>query len=142
MKKHIEFWEVAVIETEMAWPDVETEYIYKGNRIVILPETEKFYPAVALAYTPFPKSNEAKQIILEFCSYLAWVEDYGIYVKFWTGGSTIMRVQKGSAMTKIPGKINIKYLPEPKDETVKLALALYNDAMSLNHYAYKFFLLQ
>ncbi|MFX0140662.1 MAG: methylamine utilization protein MauJ [Candidatus Hodarchaeota archaeon] len=138
MKKDIEFWEVAIIETDMAWPDVETEYTFKGNRIIILPETEKFYPAVALAHTLLSKSNEAKKIILDFCTYLAWAEDHGIYVKFWTGGSTIMRVQKGSAMVKIPGKINIKYLPEPKDESAKLALALYNDAMALNHYAYKF----
>ncbi|MGH0002816.1 methylamine utilization protein MauJ [Pseudovibrio ascidiaceicola] len=131
-------WVVANIDTSVSWPTKLHKLIYKGIQYWIIPVTKDAYPGVA-ARAEGISIDELQKCILQLLSIISWVDDRGIPLKSFTGGSlphSMGRFHEGGYALR--EEFDYPYLPELKDKRAKLGLALMREARGLNHAAYSF----
>jgi hypothetical protein len=131
-------WIVANIKQGVGWTKVPLTVKFGGKTLLLLPETEKFAPAVALRAD---YSNEDQRFILGFLSSLSWSQRGSVTVEQWTGGGHIVRMSKQPMFGQMTAAtFKVDYLPAPTDPNAQLALALYHEGASLAyvHVAYSF----
>ena len=130
------------------WPEELTLIIYKEKEVFILPPEDGYYPAVMmnLKKSSFKDINSCKTFLMQFLSALVWVQNRGINIISWVDYkafskfSDSMRQQHEGPKHNITlsGSFRLAYLPSPKNDNARLALAFYREGLSLNHKGYAF----
>jgi hypothetical protein len=131
-------WIVATVKQSIGWPSKPVTIQFAGETFLLLPEDEKYVPAIALRRD---HSSESRRLILEFVSSMVWSERGSIHVDHWTGGSHLIRVAKGPAFGQVTTPhFHITYLPRTSNPQAKLALALFHEGTTLAgvHVPYSF----
>ena len=132
-------WVVANIKQQIGWPTKITLVEFRNHKLLLLPEDDTLLSCIAIRKEKTLTDNEARIIISHYLSSLAWVEGRSIYVSGWTGGGPHpFRMAKSSSASVVRSTFHYKYLPDPTDDKIRLALALYREALSLNNVAYSF----
>jgi len=94
-------WIVTGVKTSIGWPTVDTVVEFRGQKLLLRPETDKHAPSLALEFEPPVTFEAAEVIILEFLSVLAWVEKSKIEATGFFGGSHAFGVGKSPAVSSI-----------------------------------------
>lgn len=131
-------WIMAHIDPSMAWPVRTQRIVYLGQEYWIIPVTNDAYPAVAVRSNE-ANDNDLRERILRFLSVLSWIQDSGVSLISFGGGSHLhaySRPKGGGLM--ISKQFDLRYLPEVIDPKARLALALMREARGLKHIAYSF----
>ena len=131
-------WIVANIEQQIGWTKKKVLVEYQNHKLLLLPEEDDQYPAVAVHLNSSLTQDDARELINNFLSSLAWSESKAIHVAHWGGGSRPFRMGRSRFGSVRSLHFRISYLPIPQDENARLALAFYREAMSLDHIAYSF----
>jgi len=131
-------WVIAGVETNISWPTVETVVEFRGHNMTLRPETDKLAASVVMAYEPPMTFEEAEIVLHEFLSVLAWVERSAISETCVCGAGHPIGIGKGRFSRSINPYFTVDYLPDTKKPKVKLALALYREALNVNSTPYKF----
>lgn len=131
-------WLVGGVETTVAWPTQETRVRYQGHEIILRPATDQLAPSVVMEHHAPTTMEQALVVARQFLSALAWVEGMPIREIMVTGGTAVIGVGRGPLTNVISPHFRIDYLPEPQDPKVRLALALYREALGVNSIAYQF----
>lgn len=132
-------WAIANIEQGIGWPDEILVIKFRENELLILPEDDTLLPCIATKIDNPSSSEEGIKLITHYLSSLTWVEGRPIKVKEWTsGGPHPFRMAKNATIRLISGSVDHKYFPDPTESDKRLALALYREALSLDHTAYSF----
>lgn len=130
-------WTVAYVEPTMSWPVRFQRIVYLGEEYWIIPITSDAYPGIAVRGDS--QDQATKERLLRFLSVLSWLQKNGAVLVSFGGGSfpfALLRDKKhGFVICK---EIDVRYLPEVKDEKARLALALMRDGRGLSHVAYSF----
>ena len=129
-------WLVANIEQFIGWPTKKQIIIFRGVKLLVLPELPDTYPGLALRKSE--TSEDPVRLINDFLSSLVWKEHRPISVKYWSGGGLPYVMGKDRLASFISPKFRIEYLQDPSDKKTRLALAFYREALTLNHKAYSF----
>jgi hypothetical protein len=125
------------LECQIGWPSKERRVSFRGHDIVLRPETDELAPSAVIRVDKALTQGEARRLLQEFLSGLAWAERGRITETFSvlsTGGP--IAIGKGNA--RVISDAPIEYIPDPSDAEAKLALALYREAISVNMVAYRF----
>ncbi len=132
-------WAIANIEQGIGWPDEILVIKFREKDLLILPEDDTLLPCIATKIDGPNASEEGIKLITHYLSSLTWVEGRPIKVKEWTSGSPHpFRMAKNATIRLISGSVDHKYFPDPVEPNKRLALALYREALSLDHTAYSF----
>ena len=131
-------WIVANIEQQIGWTEKKVIVKFQEHNLLLLPEEDDQYPAVAVHLNSVLTEDDARKLINNFLSSLAWSESKAIHVAHWSGGSRPFRMGRSRFDSVRSLHFRISYLPSPQDENARLALAFYREAMSLDHIAYSF----
>src|SRR4051794_2516092 len=127
---------VAAVNTAAAWTTSDATATFEGRALTLRPGTKTLYPTIVLEYQPDSEEAhmEAVAIIRRFLSSLAWTERSGVQIETVGGGG--FPIQLGRAEVggvTILGRWRSDYLVETADPKARLALALYREALSLQH---------
>jgi hypothetical protein len=131
-------WVVVGVDSSVAWPTSDTEIEFGGYKMTLRPGSKELVPTIAFEYPSELTFDDALLIVRRFMSSLAWVERSAVREEGVTGGSHPIRIGwplKGNVITH---HFRQDYLPAPQDRRVRLALALYREALGLNSVAYAF----
>ena len=131
-------WIVAHIEQQIGWTEKKVLVKFQENKLLLLPEENDQYPAVAVHLNSSLTQDSARELINNFLSSLAWSESKAIHVAHWGGGSRPFRMGRSRFGSVRSLHFRTSYLPIPQNENARLALAFYREAMSLDHIAYSF----
>lgn len=133
------FWEAANIRQQIGWPQQKTLIEFRDKKLLLLPEDDTLLPCIAFRFDKPNRSDDARILISHYLSSLAWVEGRSIYVESWTGGGPHpFRRAKSNLGSVVTTSFQQKYLPDPIDKNIRLALALYREALGLKNIAYSF----
>lgn len=132
-------WVVANIETNSFWPITAQNVSFLGEVCWIIPIMKNHYPAVAVKRREGMDRDSCERLLMRFLSNLAWVQDKGMVVTGFGGGSlpAPMGREKERGLA-ICDEFDLSYFPEPTDRRAQLALALMREGRGLNHPAYAF----
>lgn len=136
-------WVVACIESEVPWPFVTVEITFRARQLFLMPYTRdderdiSTYPAVAMYLKGGDQDADANRLISHFLSTLSWVYRRGISVEHWTGGNLPRPMGGCKSPPPFREKFYEPYLPDPHERRARLALALYREGLTINHYAYR-----
>ena len=131
-------WIVANIETSIAWPVKVQKITYKEYDYWIIPVTRDAYPGIAARVEGVSREEQQRKI-MRLLSIISWVEDKGVALKSFTGGSYPHPQSRHSESGFIiRDNFDFTYLPDIDDENAMLALALMREGRSLNHPGYSF----
>jgi methylamine utilization protein MauJ len=132
-------WLTAAVESGIFWPTNETVLTYEGHEFVLLPETEKLAPRVAVALDDPDRGDEAMLLMRRFLSVLSWVEAGSIRVTatMEVGGGP-GRISKGPTARMINPHFRVDFLPADLTSRAKLCLALYREAQNQNSPPFQF----
>ncbi len=130
-------WGVANLRQAIGWPEHKIIIWFRKIPLLLLPETADQYPAVAVLYKGISE-KDAQESVVQFLSSLCWAQGGPIAIESWTGGSRPFRMGKSQGVRFINKSFRIDYLPDPLDQTTRMALAFYREARTLNHPAYAF----
>lgn len=123
-------WIVASLRQSVGWTSDPTTVTHAGRTFVLMPETEKYLPAIALR----AGAQNGRRAILQFASAFAWSGGGDVTIESWGGGSHPTRTWKNSGFNQVTrARFQIDYLPAPQGQNGYLALALYHEALSLMH---------
>jgi len=135
-------WMVACVRSQMAWPSVVTEVVFRGRTIFLIPWADAggavglMYPAAAVRLDDGEDADAGQLLISHFLSSLAWAHGQSIEVDQWSGGN-IPRSMGGFNGPYILARDFIHpYVPDPIDTKVRLALGFYREGLGLNNAAY------
>ena len=131
-------WIVANVDQQIGWPEKRAIVKFRDVNLILFPEENEQYPAVAIKLDSTLSDTEARKLILQFLSSLAWAESNAIEVAHWSGGGRPYRMGRSKFGSVRRPKFRITYLADPLDESARLALAFYREAISLDHVAYSF----
>lgn len=131
-------WMVAHIVQQIGWTEKKVLVKFQENNLLLLPDEDEQYPAVAVLLNSSLTQNDARKLINNFLSSLAWSKSKAIHVEHWSGGSRPFRMGRSRFGSYRSLHFRITYLPLPQNENARLALAFYREAMSLDHIAYSF----
>ena len=131
-------WIVANIEQQIGWTEKKVLVKFQDRKLLLLPEENDQYPAVAVHLNSSLTQDGARELINNFLSSLAWSESKAIHIAHWGGGSRPFRMGRSRFGSIRSLHFRISYLPIPQNENARLALAFYREAMSLDHIAYSF----
>jgi hypothetical protein len=131
-------WIVANVRQEIGWPEKNILVEFRQHTLALLPEENQQYPAVAFLKPASMADEEARTLIQHFLSSLAWAEGGAINVEAWGGGGRPHRLSRSNFGQIRRPKFQIDYLPDPQDQRVRLALALYREGLGLKYDAYAF----
>ena len=139
MKDGTTKWLTASVKASFGWPTERLEFVYRGYKYLIRPETEELEPTVSVFCDNALDFKEGLNLINRFLSSLAWSQNHGVHVLSTIGSSTQEPIRIGKPKMRIvsdPWKH--LYLPVPNDPKALRALAIFREAMSVNSYPYKF----
>jgi hypothetical protein len=133
-------WVVASVNARMSWPVRAQKVRYRGVELWVLPVTKDHFPGIALNCPGSMQGDDAERLIMQFLSALAWIENAGLVVEYFTGASPQLRPMERQQKFgfSIQDDFDFSYLPEPADEKAQLALAIMREGRGLNHPAYAF----
>ena len=131
-------WIVVGVDSSVGWPTVDTDIEFSGHTMTLRPGSRELVPTVAFAYPAALTFDEALLIVRRFMSSLAWVERSAVREEGVTGGSHPIRLGWPLRGNVITHNFRRDYLPAPEDRRVRLALALYREALGVNSVAYAF----
>lgn len=129
---------IVAVETSVEWPREETIVPFRGWSLVLRPASDTHMPTVVVEYMPPLTPKDAKSLILEFFSSLAWIWGRPVIDGISFSGTCLVNLGRGSDKPTGVARFDASYLPEPSDESGKLALALYREAVSNNSLHYSF----
>lgn len=137
-------WVSLAVVPNFSWPAVELEIAYEGREFLLLPATTELACCAAVRSPPEESLADGGEAVLRLLSAYAWSEDAGIALL--TSGSFIgsnanapIRQSRGRFAASTCGQIAAHadlYLPAPTDPSARLALALYREGMSLDHFPF------
>jgi len=124
-------WALGALQQSIGWTQELTTVDFKGHIFVMLPETDKLLPAIAVREDP----DVGRRLLMEFVTALTWSRPGAVTIEQFTGGSHPFRVGKntGGRQMVTAHSLQINYLPAPDDANTKLALALYHEGATLTH---------
>lgn len=131
-------WVVIGVETGVFWPTTDTTVEFDGHQLTLRPETIELAPTVIMQCKPPLTIDEGLHLLRRFLSSLSWVHGAPVREIASTGGSHPFGIGKSAGARLINPSFHADYLPAPKDQKAKLALALYREALSVNSVAYQF----
>jgi hypothetical protein len=132
-------WLTVAIRGIVVWPEVEYFQEYDGFEFILLPETTRTPPAVAIELVPPLTLRTARAALRRFLSAYAWAEGHAIDDDFGIGAGYPGGVGKPEGPVRTTGKnFHLAYLPSTTDPKARLCLALYREALGLNNPAYSF----
>ena len=134
---------VVAVETRAGWPSAETSIQFHGRTLTLRPGTAKLYPTVYTKYEPDTQEESARahSLLRRFLSALAWSGEEPVRDVFAGGGGFPVQLGRAEELPKDrePSTTPFRweppanYLPEPSDRRALLALALYREALGLEH---------
>ncbi|MCW1410040.1 hypothetical protein OLZ32_17415 [Rhizobium sp. 1AS11] len=135
-------WVVACVRSQMAWPIVTTEVLFRERTMFLIPWADAggsagiMYPAAAVSLQPDEDRDSGQLLISHFLSSLAWAHGQSIEIEQWSGGN-LPRSMGGfnGPYVATPDFLH-PYVPDPADAKARLALALYREGLGLNNPAY------
>ena len=131
-------WIVASVESRISWPLRKQVIEYDGKWFVLFPQSDEESAGIALRADEYGlNGNEARQLIMTFCSALSWAEGAGIEIVEW-GGGNIPRpilVRRGRSVVEF---LQADHLPVVRKDKDKAVLALYREGISLDNPFYSF----
>lgn len=132
-------WLTVAIRDVVSWPDIEYFQDYDGFEFILLPETTRTPPAVAIELGPPLDYRGARAAIRRLLSAYSWAESHAAIDDFGIGAGYPGGVGKeeGPVRFSRPG-FRLDYLPSTSDTKARLCLALYREALGLNNDAYRF----
>jgi hypothetical protein len=132
-------WLTVAIRNVAVWPDVEYFQDYDGFEFILLPETTRTPPAVAIELMPPLDLNKARAAIRRFLSAYAWAERHAAEDDFGIGSGYPGGVGKNEGPIQTSGaNFRLDYLPSTTDPKARLCLALYREALGLGNTTYRF----
>lgn len=132
-------WIVANIKQQIGWPTNNTLIEFRDCPLLLLPESDILLLGIAFRQERSFSGNEARTMINHYLSSLAWVEGRSLHVIGWSGGGPHpFRWAKSNLGSIVTSTFHHKYLPDPSKKELRIALALYREALSLEHVAYSF----
>jgi hypothetical protein len=137
-------WVVANVRSSVAWP-LQVEVVdFRGRQIFLVPRstatvvvdgsTITHYPFAAVNLpvgTPF---KDGCRLLSHFLSSLSWVEDGGITVEHWSGGSRAHPMGESRVGGLVTSQFELDYLPDSNDQRVRWALAFFREGLSLERH--------
>lgn len=124
------------VECTTGWPSTDQTVEFRGHRLTLCPETDDRAPSVVLRMDGRLTQAEARGVVQEFLSGLAWARG-GRIVETMSIFSTAP-VGIGKGRVRHVSDAPVDYMPDPADGKAKLALALYREAVSVNAIPYAF----
>ncbi len=134
---------VVAVETRIPWPTVETSIHFDGHTLALRPGTSKLYPTVYVKYTPDTQqaSAAAHSLLRRFLSALAWSGEEAVRDVFAGGGGFPVQLGRSEELPKQHEPSTLPYrweppadhLPQPAEQRARLALALFREALGLEH---------
>ncbi len=132
------WWYTVGVEADFGWPIEDTEIEYLGHKYLLRPESDTLSQSISLSCPEKYSMKTANLLVNRFLSALSWSEFGGINItSSGTGGSKPILIGKSNGRFISKG-YKVDYLPEPKDDKSKRALALFREAKSVNSIAYSF----
>lgn len=135
--KHVEGYFTMGLDCGIGWPSQERTVCFRGHEITLKPETETDAPSVVMQVDKGMTQDEARQVLQEFLSGLAWVRRGRLAETFSTFCSGAP-VRVGKGVGHVIDDAPVEYVPDPNEPRAKLALALYREALSVNVVPYQF----
>lgn len=131
-------WIIAYVNPYIAWPVQVQKIAYGGLDYWIIPITKDAYPAVAVReISRNPK--ELREKISRFLSVLSWIENHGILIHSFGGGTHLTaHLKKGEKSHSSVNKLDLRYLPVVTDRKAMLALALMREGRGMQRSPYSF----
>jgi methylamine utilization protein MauJ len=150
-------WWIVGLDTCISWPPKVGGVSFGGHPIVFPELEDGCVPTIAVAYNmaaladpPFgygdhlgePRcsdEDEAIRLGRRFLSALAWTHREAVSADFEFGSGQLMAASRMRARGRVlgPGP-DLSYLPDPKDEEGRLALAYHREALGLASVFYQF----
>jgi len=142
-------WVVANLDTQIPWPNNLTKVTFCKRTLFLLPPTStampdggplpsnETYPCVAVMLSPGEQFDNGILIISHFLSSLAWVEQRGARVEYWSGGNLPRPMGGRPRHPTYTQQFYCPYLPDSLEQRTRWALAFYREGLSLNHVAYQ-----
>lgn len=134
---------VVAVETRILWPATDTSVQFAGQTLTLRPGTSKLYPTVYTKYDPDTQEawGDAHSLLRRFLSALAWSGEQAVRDVTSGGGGFPIKLGRAEELPtgREPSTEPFRweppadYLPEPTDQRAKLALALYREALGLEH---------
>jgi len=132
-------WLTVAIREVTVWPEVEYFQEYDGFEFILLPETTRTPPAIAIELVPPLDLRKARAALRRFLSAYAWAEGHEIDDDFGVGSGYPGGVGKPEGPVRTSGKdFHLEYLPSTTNPKARLCLALFREALGLNKSAYRF----
>lgn len=131
-------WLVAAVETQIFWPETAQVFPYDGKDIILRPGDDKMVATIAFNFAKYGMSREeARDLIFNFASALAWMEKASLEITSWAGGGHPINVMHGRSRN-VSRFLDPEMLEVPANEDQSTALALYREAISTRNPFYAF----
>lgn len=132
-------WLTVAIRDVTVWPNIEYFQDYDGFEFILLPETTRTPPAVAIELVPPLDYDKARAALRRFLSAYSWAERHAAEDYFGIGSGYPGGVGKNEGPVQTSGaNFRLDYLPSTTDTKARLCLALYREALGLRNTAYQF----
>jgi len=130
-------WLNVGVSGEAAWPEQETKILFGGHELVLRPATKDTEQSVHVALQGL-SDVEALTLINRFLSILAWCDDQGMENLYgWSGNPVPVSVPRRSR--SIGSSIVFPFYRDiENDQKIRLALALYREAKTINSIPFEF----
>ncbi len=125
------------IDGDLEWPSKEQTVVFRGHKILLRPETDELARSLVLELDAKLTQLEARRLLQEFLSGLAWARRGGVletHSMFCSAAPVGIGKSKGRVISDAP----MEYVPDPSSNKARLALALYREAASVNVISYRF----
>ena len=139
-------WVVVAVDVPDIWPSPEATARFRKREFILRPGEGEVYPDASLLRESGESYEEAATLIYRFLSALCWVERIPLVTKGHSGGTNRTRIGGRPVRPSLPWvstvmqprEFKVPSLPESVSSEGELALALYREALGLNHETYQF----
>ncbi len=139
-------WVVVAVEEYRLWPESEMRVQFRARELILRAGEGDLYPDVSLLRAPNESYYEAATLVHRFLSALCWVKRTPLITTGHSGGTHRTPIGGRPARPSVPWissvvsrpEFTISSLPEVLTPESELALALYREALGLNHVTYQF----
>jgi hypothetical protein len=133
-------WLIVSVETDVEWPVRETEVRFRGHTLILRPDDEGNAADVRIMYDHPDSLLQAYETICRFLSTLSWRHGRPARVRLTQACSTpTLRLGKGGyGPPKLKDYRIAPGLATPSDPKVRIAVALYREAVSIRNPSYEF----
>lgn len=140
-------WVVIGVEPHILWPEAEITVSYNNRDIIMRPGNQDRYPDVSILSQPKEDYYQPATLLQRFLSVLSWWNGGAIITIGHIGGSHRCRVGGRKMSAKLfeetspfiqKQKFTVEPWPVLLTDSQRLAVAVYREALGLNHDTYKF----